>query len=521
MRLLPDEPNQQLYLKADLLDRQIVDIDGARVVRVNDLLLSESTSGLSVVSADVGFRAVLRGLGVEGVADKMAAALGYELGSKLIAWNFVAPLDEAPREVQLTVPSRLLKELHPSELADILDQLDPKMRSKTLQMMTVAGLAETLPESEPDVSREAFEFLTNERARMVVELMPPDEAADLLGSLGYAKSQQLLSLMGVKQASLLRELLGYSPQSAGGRMTPSFLKVEGSLTAAEAIDQIRRSSEAELFYYIYVVEAGDRLAGVVSLRDLLRGSEDRTVAELMRTQVVSVNIADDQELVASVMARYDLLAVPVVDEVGSIKGIVTVDDIVDVIEQETSENLEEVTGVYLGQGPSARSGRLAGFGISLAGGALAAALLQFNHLHLLEIVSVAWLLPVYLRVSQDLGTWSLARAFASEGLKLKMRLESLTQELLASLATASVSGLVVAIFVASVARDAGVGWRLGVGIFVGSLIASAVGFALPGAARSLGLHQMWGRGRVFVVLIGLSSLLIYLWALSALGGKLS
>lgn len=520
-RTLEQEPTQELYLRDDLLDRQIVDTNGARVVRVNDVLLSETAGGLSVVGADVGFKGVLRGLGLERLADRLAGALGYEIPGSLIAWNYVAPLDEDRRQVKLTVPSRLLKELHPSELADILDQLDPELRQKTISMMSITSLAETLPETEPEISRQAFEVITEERARRVVELMPPDEAADLLGSLGYDKSQRLLSLMGVSFSSVLKELLGYPPESAGGRMTPSFVAISRELTVGQAIHEIRsQAMKAETIYYTYVVSEDGRLEGVISLRDLLRSGPDRPVSEVMEPDVVSVGLADDQEVVATAMVRYNLLAVPVTDEERRVKGIVTVDDIVDVLEQEASEDLSEVTGVYLGEGIRSTTGRLAGFGVSILGGAAAAVLLEAQRPVLASVSAVAWLLPLYLRMAQDLGTWSLARAFLSDNLSPRARFDALAQEMLAALATAGLSGVLVGTFGTWWTGSFTAGALLGVGIFVGSLVASIVGLFLPSMARSVGLHRLVSKGRFLAVIVALASILVYVWALSALAGRM-
>ncbi|MGH2687884.1 MAG: magnesium transporter, partial [Actinomycetota bacterium] len=354
-------------LGADLLDRQIVDIDGARVVRVNDVWLAESAGSLRVVGADVGMRGVLRRLGLERLLTGLASALGYELPDRLIAWNYVAPLDdEGSGDLKLTVPTHLLRELHPSELADILDQLDAERRERILRVLTDAAVAETLAETGPEVSSEALSALGEERARRVVEIMPPDEAADILGAIGYERAERLLSLMGVKQASVLRELLGYRPDTAGGRMTPSFVGIAARSTVGEAIEQIRREApRAETIYYSYVLDEEGRLMGILSLRQLLRTAPDRRVEEVMERDVVSASVEDDQEKVARRMSRYDLLALPVVDEAGRLRGIVTVDDVVDVLEEEASEDLGEVAGVYLGEGPGVGSGRLAGFGISL------------------------------------------------------------------------------------------------------------------------------------------------------------
>lgn len=511
-----EAPSGDLLLRDQILDRQIVDTDGARVVRVNDVLLSESAGGLRVVAADVGVKGVFRQIGIEGIANKLSDALGYEISEKLIAWNYVQALEEGPSEVRLNVPTKMLRELHPSELADILDQLDGDRRERIIRMMTITYLAETLAETEPEVSREALDVLGEERAKRILDVMPPDEAVDLLHAIGYDKSERLLSLMGVKRASVLRELLGYPPDTAGGRMTPSFVSVPEGATVQGAIDHIRAvASEAETINYAYVTEESGVLKGVLSLRDLLRSSPERAVREVMENDVVTVGLIEDQERVARDMSRYNLLAVPVIDEEGRIKGIVTVDDVVDVFREEASEDLSEVTGIYLGQ-VGATSGRFAGFGMALIGGAGAAALLQAQRPILASIAALVWLMPLYLRMAQDLGTWSLARALVARSLGHGARLEALSQDLLGALITSLSLGLVVGVFgvVWTKSQDAAV--LLGVGIFVGTLAASLIGLALPTVVQALRLTRVLGRGRPLAIVVGLASLIVYAWAIGSL-----
>jgi magnesium transporter len=516
-----EEPHAELRLRADLLDQQIVDTEGARVVRVNDVWLAESAGGLRVVGADVGFGGVLRRLGLERMAQRIATALGYELPERLIAWNYIAPLEESRGPLKLTVPSRLLRDLHPSELADILEELDPERRERILRVMTDEHLAETLAETDPEISREAVELLGEERLHQVLTLMPPDEATDVLGSLKYEQAERLMSLMGLSQAKQLRELLGYAPDTAGGRMTTTFIAIPESARTQEAIDQIRReATRAEIIYYAYVLDPESRLRGVLSLRDLLQSPALKPVSGIMTTDVIKALVTDDQEEVASKMARYNLLALPVVDEEDRLRGIVTVDDIVEVLEQEREEDLSEVTGVYLGEGPGVRTGRLAGFVLSIVAGVLAALLLESSRPELRSIAPVAWLLPLYLRIAQDLGTWSLARALAGFGETAARRVDVLAQELLAALASAGASGVLVGAFGRIWTGNLEAGIFLGVGIFVGSLAASLIGLALPTVARTFRLSWVLARGRPLAVIVGLATLLVYVWSLGSLAARL-
>lgn len=518
---LESPPHSEVGLRAGLLDRQIIDIEGARVVRVNDVWLAESAAGMRVVGAEVGIAGIFRRLGLERAVRRLAEPLGLEILEKLIPWTYIAPLEEAMGRVQLTVPAHQLRNLHPGELADILDGLDPDQRERILGLLTDHRIAEILAETDPEVSRAAVEALGEDRMRRVLEIMPPDEATDLLGALGYEKSERLLSLIGLGQAEILRELLGFPPDTAGGRMTTSFLAIGREATATDAIEHIRaEAARAETVYYAYVLDAQARLAGVLSFRDLLRADPSRVVSDLIDKNPVSVHVMDDQQDVARKMARYDLLALPVVDDAGKLRGIVTVDDILQVLEEEASEDLAEVAGVYLGEGPGVRAGRVTGFLFSVIGGASAAALLESKRPVLASIAAVAWLLPLYLRIAQDLGTWSLARALAGLSLPLRKRLDSLAYELLAALATAAAAAVLVATFGTWWTGEFTAGAFLGVGIFVGALAASIIGLALPSVASSLRLSRLLARGRPLAVLVGLATVLVYVWSLSSLASRL-
>ncbi|MDQ3655715.1 MAG: CBS domain-containing protein, partial [Chloroflexota bacterium] len=316
-------------------------------------------------------------------------------------------------------------------------------------------------------------------------------------------------------------LLGYPPDTAGGRMTPSFVAVDRGATAGEAIETIRRSArEAETINYAYVLDEAGTLVGVLSLRGLLRSPPDRPVLEIMQRDVVSVTVDDDQETAGRTIARYNLLAVPVVEADGQMKGIITVDDIVEVMEEEASEDLGEVAGVYVGQGHGLTSGRLAGFGISLAGGVLAAVLLRTQRPLLASIAAMAWLLPPYLRMTQDLGTWSLARSLASSTLHPRRQMDVLAYEMLAALAGAAVTGGLVWGIGHILTGSASAALLMGIGIFVGTLAASLIGLGLPSVLRALKLHGLLARGRPLQVIVGLSGLVIYVWVLGSLAGRI-
>jgi CBS domain-containing protein/sporulation protein YlmC with PRC-barrel domain len=324
-------PNE-ILLKADLMDKQIVDIDGRKVVRVNDLRLDEIDQKLHVVAVDVGTAGLARRLGVEGAFRIIARNLRLPTPERYIDWEDVDPVETSIASIKLRVPHAGLAELHPADLATIIDQLAPKDRAGVLASLDDESVADALEEMEPDTQVEVLEDLEPERAADILEEMSPDDAADLVADLSDETRAEILALMEADEAKEVEGLLGYPEESAGGIMTTEFVAVPAHLTAAETIDRLRElEPDAETIYYVYVVDDDGRLVGVLSLRDLIVARPDTPISGVMIAEPVAVGALADQDEVARVVARYNLLAVPVVDEHGRLAGIVTVDDAMDSI----------------------------------------------------------------------------------------------------------------------------------------------------------------------------------------------
>jgi magnesium transporter len=324
-------PNE-ILLKQDLLDKQIVDIDGRKVVRVNDLRLDEVEGSFRLVAVDVGASGLLRRLGIEGPFRTIARNLRVSVQEKYIDWEDVDPVESTIAGVRLKVPHRGLAELHPADLADILEQLTPRDRAGVLATLDDEAVADAIEEMEPDAQVDVLEDLEPERAADVLEEMSPDDAADLVADLSDESREEILALMEEDEEAEVRELLGYPEDSAGGIMTTEYIAVADTLTAAQTIDRLRElEPEAETIYYVYVTDDAERLVGVLSLRDLIVAQPSEPIRDVMHDEPVAVDVTADQEEVAHVVARYNLLAVPVVDADGVLQGIVTVDDAIDTV----------------------------------------------------------------------------------------------------------------------------------------------------------------------------------------------
>ncbi len=322
----------EILLKADLLDKQIVDIEGRKVIRVNDVSLDEIDRRLRVVAVDVGAAGLLRRLGIEGSFRTIARNLRVAVPERYIDWEDVDPLESTIASVRLRVPHAKLAELHPADLASIIEELTPRDRLGVLATLDDEALADVVEEMEPDTQVEVIEDLEPERAADILEEMSPDDAADLVADLSDRSRDEILALMEVDEADEVRDLLAFPEDSAGGLMTTEFVAVPATLTAAETIERLRElEPDAETIYYVYVVDDDGRLVGVLSLRDLIVARPDAEIADVMIDEPVAVGVLEPAESVAETIAHYNLLAVPAVDDEGRLVGIVTVDDAIDTV----------------------------------------------------------------------------------------------------------------------------------------------------------------------------------------------
>jgi magnesium transporter len=320
-----------IFLERDVLDKQIIDMDGVRVVRVNDLELARINGEYVVANVDVSQRGLMRRLLPTRFMRLFPEPPAGKPGSGIISWDHVELL-AGGQAMRLKVPSKNIAGLHPADLAQIFSDLAKPESDKLLQTMDPERVAETLEEVEPDFQASLLENMTDDKVADVLEEMAPDEAADLLAEMPEDRSRELLSLMHREEADGVRRLLTYPEDSAGGLMNTEYFAVPPELTAGEVIAQLRRAAgEAETIYYIYVAESGGKLVGVFSLRDLVVADPKKPVSSFMHKRLVAAKLTESQDDIAQAVSKYNLLALPVVDEQGRIQGIVTADDALDKI----------------------------------------------------------------------------------------------------------------------------------------------------------------------------------------------
>ena len=321
-------PPHELSLARQVMDHQIIDVNGVRVVRVNDLQLAPTDGTYRLVGVDISTNALLRRLG----AARVLNAIGLKFTPTAIAWEAIEPVESGETGVKLKVSHEDLARLHPSDIAQIISQLDQHHVHEVLETLDDEAAADTIGEVSPEMQVALIRGMEPERAADILEEMDPDDAADILGDMEPERAHDLLSRMEPDEAEDVRELLSYDEETAGGIMTNEVVTVPATVTAERAMQLVRQqAAEMENVYSVYVVDDNEVLLGELSLRELIVADPHMPIGRVMHRELIRGRLDDSDEEVARLIAKYNLLALPIVDDVGHLRGIVTVDDAMDVI----------------------------------------------------------------------------------------------------------------------------------------------------------------------------------------------
>ena len=319
----------EVLLGKDVLDNQLIDVDGKRVVRVNDVQLIEAGNMWRVSGADVSLQGFVRRLMPKGF-------YGSDRIVEVIDWADVGYLatDTATVTVQLKSSKDKLSRLHPVEIAQLAETLSPIHRTEVVESLDDEFAADTLEEMSTEAQARILEDMDQERAADILEEMSPDDAVDVLGELSDQKAEQLFNLMDDDERADVAELMHFDHDTAGGLMTTEFLVFPKDLTVGETIAGLRQMAETpNMIYYLYVVEEANswKLCGLISLRSLILADPTFKLADVMRSEFRFAHPSESAEEVAQTISEYNLLALPVIDDEGDIAGIVTVDDAMEIL----------------------------------------------------------------------------------------------------------------------------------------------------------------------------------------------
>lgn len=325
--------SNEIPLAQDVLDRQIVDTDDAKVERVNDLHLLRARGDLRVAHVDVGFRGLVRRMGWQRAVDALLKALRprspYLRKEQFVPWKHVQPLSSGSAKVRLDLARRAMAEVHPSDLAEILEDLDRRERAVLFRDLPIELAADALEESEPGLQRELLRMVEPAKAADIVEEMRPDDAAELLSELPREQTAEILAAMDPLDAQVVEELLTYDENTAGRMMNTEFLRLQPAMTAQQALSSVRdQAREIAQIHDCFVVQRDRRLLGVLSLRDLLLAAPEVPVDAIMHEHPAPLDPEDRAGKVAELAAKYNLFSLPV-ERDGKLLGVVTVDDVLE------------------------------------------------------------------------------------------------------------------------------------------------------------------------------------------------
>ncbi|SRR5579883_183761 len=325
-----------LRMVRDLLDQQIIDAQGRKVVRVNDVtfeLRSEPAGDkLWILEVDIGIRSIFRRL-VQGAPAKWVRKVQGKIPVHSIRWEFVNILEPDPqRRLRLNISNKLLESMHPADLADIVENLSPEDREAIFENIDSEVAAETLTEVDPNIQASILESLETEKAAEIVEEMSPDHAADALAELEQETSEEILEEMENEPKSEVQELLEYEEDTAGGMMNTEYVALKDDATVADALASLKENEELlESLNTLFLVDAEDRFKGSVPLARLFLHEGATPLIALAAETVIDVPVNERQDRVTELFDKYNLLVLPVLDEDRKLAGVITADDIISVL----------------------------------------------------------------------------------------------------------------------------------------------------------------------------------------------
>ena len=494
--ICPYQPSgSEIYLVRDVLGKQVFDAENHRVARVDNMELGKIGSEYCLINVDIDGRTFLQKLGMEKVAERVAASRHRPLPAHAIAWSDLNFL--SPGGIQVKLPREKFNELHPADIADILEHVGPRIGAQMIEQMDDEKIADMLEELDPDLQAEMLGAFSDERAADIVEEMEPDEAADMLQEFDEARRTQFISLMEPKERAEVAELLGYPESTAGGLMTTKYASVSPGISVAEALQELKRSPaayEAETINYVYVLDAEEHLLGVVSLSDLVLTDAAAALDTIIHKKPVCVQVDAPREEVLEALTHYSLLALPVVDAGNRLQGIITADHAHEMIESENTEDMLRMAGSDAEEMEQSTPMRIALLRLPWI---MATMFIELGaglviHLYdgtLARVLLLASFMPIISAISGNTGLQSatiIVRGIATNQVQLTRWKRALLRQLTMTLLLGSVTGISLGIIGALWYGKWTFGLVVMIGMFAAVNIAGVVGTIVPLLSKRLG-----------------------------------
>lgn len=419
----------------------------------------------------------------------------------------------------------LIDHIHSADIIEIIEELNFDQRKVLFSALETEEAAEVLENIDSDIFSEIIEGLTTENRKEILDEMSHDDIVDHLGELSDERSQEIIGFLDQEDQDDVRELMNYDEDTAGGLMTTEFVSLDENLTISQAIEHLQKKSpDAETIYYLFVIDSHKKLSGVISLRDLIINKPDEKIRDLMNSRVISVNVSDDQEEVAKVVSKYNFLAVPVVDNYNHMLGIITVDDIIDILEEEATEDMLKFAGSSEYEAESFEEklliriirsirSRLPWLIVTLFGGMLSASIIA-GYQHTLDAnAAIAMFIPILAGMGGNVGTQSstitvrniaIGNIYGSEVWKTIIHEMSV--------------GLVVGVFCSLIALTASLiiydisaklAIVVGLSMWANMLTASTIGTIVPLVFKRIGVDPAIASAPFITMTVDITGLTIY------------
>ncbi len=417
--------------------------------------------------------------------------------------------------------SNMVAKMHPADIAKVIRHLITTQEKRTIfdLIETVENKATVISEIDTASGRDILSEMPSPEVVQILMELPDDDNADILGEFPEEKAQEILQLMGKKNSLEVEGLLKYSEETAGGIMTTSFFSLQEDVTAQEAIKRLQEEEDAEMVFYIYVVDPVKRLVGVLSLRQLLLVAPQTPLGDIMTTEVFSVHVDEDQEEVARQVARYNLLALPVVDSESHILGIITVDDVIDVIREEATEDMLKMAGtteeeVILNTSSiNAARFRLPWLLTNLVGGIMTGGFLWFFRMAIQEVIALATFIPVITAMGGNIGLQTstiMVRGLATGRIELTDVWKVFFKELRVGGLMGFICGAIVGVVADLWHGHVMLGVVVGVSMFFAITMAAAMGTLAPVVLKKMGVDPAISSGPFVTTANDITGLIIYL-----------
>lgn len=420
---------------------------------------------------------------------------------------------------QQRIIRRVLSYFEPADIAEVWSEFTPDERLKLFNILDVKFAADIFEFLREEEMIELLENLPAKKKIAVLNEMSPDDRTDLFAALPPAEVEKIIPLLDAEEQTRARELLAYKENTAGGLMTTDYVAVPQDVNVAEALRELRtRARDIDFIQNIYVVDKVHRLQGIIPLKDLLTATPRQRVERLMTTRFPSAGLEMDQEDVAHLFGKYDVTSMPVMDKMGRIRGIITVDDVIDVIREEASEDIHRfgataVTDQYLSTSPVniARKRVIWLIILALAGFISGSVLEHYSYL-LSSIVTLSFFIPILMNTSGSAGTQAatvVVRGLATGEIRLSDLWRVVRKEFLIGIMMGFIAGTITALRALVLQGDAGLGLAVAIAMIAAIVIATSIGGMLPILFKKLGVDPALMSGPLIATILDTTTLLIY------------